>query len=100
MSFQSGTIKDIPGLDEIRELPSFIRVDMMTQLGAVLSPTTDSFTKPGCVQLVNDTVDGLVADYNHIRELESSDMFVPSLGMLYGYFIIISYTTVHSTIYL
>ena len=75
VSYQSGTIKDIPGLDEIRGFSSFRRMELMTQPGATLSLTTDCFSRPGSVQMVNNTAEGLLTDYQRIRSLENSGLF-------------------------
>ena len=51
VSYKKGTVRDIPGLEVIRALPSFRRMEMMTQPGATLNPTIDCFTRPGSVQV-------------------------------------------------
>jgi hypothetical protein len=48
---------------------------MMTQPGAMLLPTIDCFTRPGSVQLVNDSLPQLEEDYEKIRKLEDNGMF-------------------------
>jgi len=70
-----GVLKDIPGLEAIRNLSSFRRSEMLTQPGAVLPPTVDCFTRPGSVQMVNESEERLKADYAKIRELEISGLF-------------------------
>ena len=75
MSHEDGLLKDIPGIDVIRGLKSFRRMEMMTQPGNVLKPTIDCFTRPGSVQLVNKSGDALVDDYETIRRLEVSGLF-------------------------
>ena len=49
----SGTLIDIPGLDTVRSLPSFRRLDMHTQVGSRVHVTVDCFTRPGSFQLVH-----------------------------------------------
>jgi L-amino acid ligase C-terminal domain 2 len=75
VSHTRGTVKDIPGLDEIRELSSFRRVDLMTQPGDMLLPTTNRCTTVGSVTLVSDSVDTLMADYKRIRDIEIAGLF-------------------------
>ena len=70
-----GVLKDIPGLEAIRNLSSFRRSEMLTQPGAVLPPTVDCFTRPGSVQMVNESEERLKTDYAKIRELEISGLF-------------------------
>ena len=70
-----GVLKDIPGLEVIRSMSSFRRLEMLTQPGSVLPPTIDCFTRPGSVQMVNESEAKLEEDYAHIRELEISGLF-------------------------
>ena len=49
VSKQDGTLLDIPGIDVLRGLQSFRRVEMMTQPGAYLPLTIDCFTRYVCV---------------------------------------------------
>eukprot|EP01036_Dinobryon_divergens_P033072 gene33072-42783_t len=71
----SGTLKSIPGLDVIRGMDSFRRMEMFTQPGCPISPTIDCFTRPGSVQMVNSSGEALERDYRQIRELETSGLF-------------------------
>ena len=71
----SGVIKDIPGIEKIRNLSSFRRLEMLTQPGAPILPTIDCFTRPGSVQMVNFNADDLDKDYNSIRTLEQYGLF-------------------------
>lgn len=75
VSYDTGYVKDIPGINEIRSYDSFRRMEMMTQPGARIQPTIDCFTRPGSVQLVNSSGDKLTEDYQRIRKLESSGLF-------------------------
>jgi hypothetical protein len=51
------------------------RMEMLTQPGALLHPTVDCFTRPGSVQLVNQSRDQLQHDYQTIRNLEKGGLF-------------------------
>jgi len=70
-----GVLKDIPGLDEIRSMSSFRRLELMTQPGNMLVPTIDCFTRPGSVQMVNASSEVLEREYQRIRELEIDGLF-------------------------
>jgi len=78
VSFSTGVVTDIPGIDKIRQLPSFRRIEMLTQPGATIYPTIDCFTRPGSVQLVNEDLNQLEEDYNAIRLLEKDGLFLLS----------------------
>jgi len=71
----NGVLKDIPGLEIIRNMTSFRRLEMLTQPGAPLPPTVDCFTRPGSVQMVHESEAKLKEDYAHIRKLEISGLF-------------------------
>jgi biotin carboxylase len=45
VSHTHGVLKDIPGSDEIRSMPSFRRMELLTQPGSNISPTIDCFTR-------------------------------------------------------
>jgi hypothetical protein len=75
VSFQSGNIVEIPGLDQIRDLHSFRRCEMLTQPGSFLRPTKDCFTRPGSIQLVNKSASQLESDHEAIRKLERNGLF-------------------------
>ncbi|CAM9247499.1 unnamed protein product [Phaeothamnion confervicola] len=72
---RAGRVHSVPGVDVIRSLPSFRTLEMSAQPGSLLRPTTDCFTRPGSVQLVNESAEALLADYEAIRSLEESGLF-------------------------
>lgn len=72
---QGRVLEDIPGLATITALPSFRRVEMLTQPGNMLVPTIDCFTRPGSVQMVGDTQADLERDYLSVRALEKDGLF-------------------------
>lgn len=45
VSYKSGIVRNIPGIDDLRELPSFRRLEMVTQPGSTVKPTVDSFSR-------------------------------------------------------
>ena len=71
VSTDSGVVEGSPGVDEIRKMSSFRRLELFTQLGSTISPTIDCFTRPGSVQLVNDMPGKLEDDYSTIRRMET-----------------------------
>ncbi|CAM9876580.1 unnamed protein product, partial [Chrysoparadoxa australica] len=75
VAHQCGVVRNVPGIDKIRTLPSFRRMEMTVQPGSQLSPTVDCFTRPGSVQLVNDSPEALARDYEVIRSLEKDGLF-------------------------
>jgi len=68
-------LKSIPGVDEIADFSSFRRMELLTQPGQTLLPTVNCFTRPGSVQLVNETPGLLQADYERVRALEKGGLF-------------------------
>ena len=70
VSRQTGIVTDIPGIEKIRSLDSFRRMEMLCQPGSLIKPTTDCFTRPGSVQMTNSSGYLLEKDYNYIRDLE------------------------------
>lgn len=76
VSSQTGIVREVAGLHHIRSLSSFRRIDLTLQPGALMTPTVDTFSSPGTVQLVHTDPACLEADYRGIRQLEmSSDIF-------------------------
>lgn len=72
---QGRILEDIPGLATITAMPSFRRVEMLTQPGNMLCPTVDCFTRPGSVQMVGATQAHLDVDYATVRALEKEGLF-------------------------
>lgn len=70
MASQTGVLREVSDLDAIRSLRSFRKVDLLTQPGALVTPTVDCFTSPGAVQLVHANVSVLEADQDAVRALE------------------------------
>lgn len=76
ISHQTGTIVDMRGADEIRNLPS-TRVVNLPSLGDRIEATTDMANAPGSIWLVNRDRDALWRDYARIRQIEER-LFVVS----------------------
>ena len=50
-------MRALPGEQVIRELSSFRSINWEVKPGDYCAVTVDCFTRPGCVQLVNDSED-------------------------------------------
>ncbi len=70
VSYDHGIVIAMPGLDVIESLASFYCKYMTVQVGSVLRPTVDVFTKPGSVWLLHEREDVVEADIAAIRALE------------------------------
>ena len=68
-------VKGLPGVDSIRGLASFRKVELAVQPGMHQAKTIDCFTRPGAVQLVNEDPTALAADVAAIRDLELNGLF-------------------------
>ena len=78
VSRQSGTIASTNS-DAACRLPSFAKLELAVQPGSVLAPTTDSFTRPGSVQLIHADPAQVARDYVAISHLEeASELFILS----------------------
>ena len=76
VSYHDGVIAALPGVDAIRRLPSFAKLEMMCQPRSALRKTVDCFTRPGAVQLISDDQAAVEADARAIRALEKDGLFV------------------------
>jgi hypothetical protein len=72
VSSAAGVVESYPGIDDIRRLSSFRRLELFTQVGSAVVPTIDCFTRPGSVQLVSELPGALEEDYANIRSLEEA----------------------------
>lgn len=71
----SGKVEAIPGLDEVRKLPSFFSADIGVGVGDLLKETCDLASSPGIIYLVHEDKSLLWRDYQTIRNLESNVFF-------------------------
>lgn len=76
VAYEGGTIESMPGIDIVRGLDSFVRMEMAVQPGDDLRPTVDCFTRPGAVQLMHADKEVVMRDYESIRNLEENGFFV------------------------
>lgn len=74
ISNQDGIVKKVRYLDEIKSLPSFVSMNLNTDIGEPVVKTIDLFTTPGTVYLCNKNEESLHKDYEKIASLEQ-EMF-------------------------
>jgi len=80
-----GKVKSTPGLDVIKDLPSFFYLETGVVPGGFVDFTTDLFTALGSVLLMHRDPEVLEADIKKIREMEESDEIIeyePQLASL------------------
>ncbi|KAF0740394.1 hypothetical protein Ae201684P_016904 [Aphanomyces euteiches] len=76
VSYDSGMLCGMPGMREVETMPSFVESRVRAEAGVKLSPTIDAYTTPGCVLMVHEDKDILERDYNRVRELERSGLYL------------------------
>ena len=67
---------DETAVNEIEEMKSFVDMELFVKAGGLVKKTIDCFTFGGSVKLVNDDLSQLVQDYDRIRALEISSLFI------------------------
>ena len=70
VSRYGGIVRSLPGEEAIRKLSSFRSIHWEVKPGDYVSATIDCFTRPGCVQLVNDSEEQAESDLEAIHDLE------------------------------
>merc|ERR1711972_871307 len=70
VSFAKGRVKDTPGFDKMKALPSFASLEPGCSVGADIDYTTDLFTNVGVVTLMHSDASVLERDINEIRQME------------------------------
>jgi len=70
-----GMVSGLPGVDTIRALRSFRKMELAVQPGMRQRKTIDCFTRPGSVQLANEDEAALRGDVEIIRSLETQGLF-------------------------
>jgi len=73
VSYSRGTVKSTPGLDLIKDMPSFVYLETGIKEGSEVEHTVDLFTSVGSVILVNFDRRGLERDVARIRQLENDN---------------------------
>jgi hypothetical protein len=74
LSYQSGTLVEFDPnkLQDIRDLPSFVRMELFIKPGQRITPTVNCFTFVGIVVLLNSDEEQIALDYSRIHEIEAS----------------------------
>jgi len=62
-------------LREIQAMESFVRMDVLAKVGQEVTPTIGLFNLGGLLKLVNPTLEGLLRDYDRVREMEDTGLF-------------------------
>ncbi|CAE7806982.1 unnamed protein product [Symbiodinium microadriaticum] len=62
-------------VEEIRQMASFVRMELFVKPGARIVPTINCFTFGGVVVLINEHSPQLEKDYQRIHEMEESGLF-------------------------
>jgi len=75
VSRQNGVVQALPGVDKIRALSTFRKLELAVQPGMEQRCTTDCFTRPGSVQLAHEDPEVLAKDVATVRSLEIDGLF-------------------------
>jgi len=65
VSYQSGTLIAIPGLEEIKKLETYLNMDILIKPGDKLVPTVDCITIPGSISLASQ--DSMLVETDFLR---------------------------------
>lgn len=71
----SGILRGIPGESKLRQLSSFRNLCWEVKIGEFLPKTIDGFTRPGSIQLVNDTDELVNIDLEFVHDFEKLGLF-------------------------
>lgn len=75
VSYQTGKLLAVPGLEEIKQMPSFVCATWMVQPGQNIFATVDLFTMPGGATMIHEDSEILQKDLARIRALEHDGLF-------------------------
>merc|ERR1711865_443627 len=79
VSYSEGTVESTPGIDKIRQLPSFVALDTDIEVGDSIQKTTQLCSLLGIVVLCNEDAEMLEKDVRFIRLMENqNDFFIYS----------------------
>ena len=73
VSYGRGVVKDTPGFEEIRQMPSFVYLETGVRSGSIVDYTIDLFTGIGSVILMHKDQAVLEKDIRRIREMEKNN---------------------------
>ena len=65
-------------IQEIETMPSYLYLEIFHAPGKVIKKTIDCFTWAGLVTLFNENENQLTRDYDRIREMEDTGLFIVS----------------------
>lgn len=71
----SGILRSIVGETKFRQLRSFRNVCWEVNPGDFMPKTVDAFTRPGCIQLVNESEEVVNADLEFVHKFEQQGLF-------------------------
>merc|ERR1712048_258918 len=70
VSYTKGRVKDTPGINKIKTLPSFVYLETPIDIGSEVQYTVDLFTAVGSLILMNKDKSQLRKDIETIRQME------------------------------
>lgn len=73
--YQDGQLMGYPGVERIKELPSFQSIELKNKPGDSVSKTVDFLTTPGSVMLVHEDGRQVEEDMAFIHELEKDGLY-------------------------
>jgi hypothetical protein len=71
-----GIVKDTPGFEVLKDLPSFVYFETGVRKGSSVDFTVDLFSALGCVVLMHPDTSVVEADVKKIRDMEQNNEFV------------------------
>ena len=74
VAYKEGKLVSVPGEDTIRLVNQRICMHI-SHIGQFVPKTTNTFTRPGGVELVNESEEQLERDYAAIHALDAYDLF-------------------------
>lgn len=76
VSYTSGTIKAMPGIEEMKKMDTFVQLETPVRVGSRVEKTVDLITGLGSVILMSNDNGAYQRDLNRVRELESTNQLV------------------------
>jgi len=74
VSFSRGRVKDTPGFEEMKKLPSYVYLETGVRPGSFVDYTIDLFTGIGSVILMHEDEETVRKDINRIRKMEKENL--------------------------
>ncbi|MGW6704155.1 ATP-grasp domain-containing protein [Streptomyces sp. NPDC054956] len=71
-----GKLTDLPRMDELRALETFVHSTMRARVGGAIDRTIGLFTSPGVVDFVHEDPQKVAADYAAFRAMEARGFYV------------------------